>query len=343
MTTAARAAGALAEVAADSWDALLEELGVADVYLQREYVEVACLLEPGRPALLHLPARGGDVVFPCIVRDLPDASGRRDVTTPYGYGGPVVAGEDPPAADFYELYERWCRENRVVTTFVRFHPLLGNHRHAPPAVRVERLADTATWPLPAGVDLFAGMHSMHRRGCRKAVASGVEVRVDRAPASLDTFVALYEDTMRRQGAESFYFFPDAYWEALAARLRDRLVRLDALAGGELVASMLVLATPPWLHYHLGATSGHGRELGASKLLFLEAARYGQANGFAELHLGSGLGGSEDSLWRFKQRFAPGASREFWIGKLVHDSAAYRDLVGGRGDEDGFFPAYRDSR
>ncbi|MDQ3867824.1 MAG: GNAT family N-acetyltransferase, partial [Actinomycetota bacterium] len=258
-------------------------------------------------------------------------------TTPYGYGGPVGRAGNPPDERFYELYRAWCAERAVVTTFVRYHPLFENWRSAPPEVVLERLADTASWPL-AGADLLADVHAMHRRGARKAERVGVEVSVVVAPPRLADFVSLYEDSMRRRSAETFYLFPPAYWETLA-RLDERLVRLDARLDGELVASLLLLATPPWLHYHLGAASVSGFAVGASKLLFVEAARWGRRHGFAELHLGSGLGGRRDSLWEFKQRFSPHGGRQFWIGKLVHDADAYRELTGD-GAVDGFFPRYR---
>src|SRR5207248_7506732 len=116
---------ALAEVASADWDDLLAELGCADAYFLREYLEGAALLEPGRPTFLRLSGEGGDVLFACLVRDV--AGGGLDVTTPYGYGGPVAIGESPPVARFYELYEGWCRERGIVTTFIRFHPLLANH------------------------------------------------------------------------------------------------------------------------------------------------------------------------------------------------------------------------
>ena len=337
MTTSTRTS--LVEVTPEAWDALLGELSAADAYLRRGYVESACVLDRGRAVFLHVEDAGGHVVFPAVVRDVPGAAGLLDVTTPYGYGGPVGLGPEPPAARFYELYDAWCRENRVVTTFLRFHPLFENWRLAPPGVRLDRLADTATWPLAGEEDLLAGMHQMHRRGVRKAARAGLEVAVEAGPDALDDFVALYQEGMRRRSAEAFYFFPDSYWTALRVGLGDALVRLDARLDGELLASHLLLATPPWLHYHLGAASELGFALGASKLLFLESARLGRANGFAELHLGSGLGGREDSLWQFKQRLSPEPGRQFWIGKLVHDPEAYAALAG-TAPVDGFFPAYR---
>ncbi len=214
-----------------------------------------------------------------------------------------------------------------------------NQRLAPPDAELVRLADAAVWRLEG--DLFAGMHRSHRNKARKAQKAGVEVSVERAPASLDGFLELHEATMRRQGASDFYAFGPPYWEKLR-ELGDGFVRLDATLAGELVASEVCVGGGPWLHYHMGVTSDRGRELGAANLLVYETAAWARANGFTELSLGSGVGGQEDSLWEFKQRFGSDLGREAWIGKLVNDADAYRRLAGD-GRTEGFFPAYRAAR
>ena len=333
----AAAASRLAEVDPGSWDDVLAELGCGDVYLQREYLASACVLDRGRPTLLHLGDSGGDVVFACIVRDV-EGSPSADVTTPYGYGGPVALGDDPPTQRFYELYERWCAERGVVATFLRFHPLFANHRYAGPSFHLEELPGTVGWRLEG--DLFASMHAHHRRVVRKARSAGVTVSAHPAPADVADFVALYEETMRRHGARSFYLFPPAYWEALT-RLGERLVRFDARLDGELVASALCLAGHPWLHYHLGGTAADALATGASHALMLEAALWAQERGFDEFHLGGGVLGRDDSLFTYKLRFFPDGRRAAWLGKAVHDVETYLELA--RADSvtfDGFFPAYR---
>ena len=249
---------ALVEVDPEAWDDLLGELDRADAYLLREYVVGAGLLDPGQATFLHLEGLGGHVVFACLVREIP--GGGLDVITPYGYGGPVAAGEQPPVERFYELYEGWCSDRGVVTTFVRFHPLFANQRQAPPRMRVELLAPTIGWRLDEGRDLLAGMHSKHRNVVRKADASGVTVSAVEGPADLSAFIELYEETMRRRDAAPFYFFPPTYWEQLS-RLGERLVVFDAVSDGELLASALCLSTKPWLHYHLSATSDRARATG----------------------------------------------------------------------------------
>ncbi len=318
------------EVAAAEWDALLAGLGVDDAYLRRASVEASALLEPSEAVFLT----DDQVALPVLLREIPD-SDLRDVSAPYPCGGPVGSA----AGTFWDGYADWCRGRSVVSTFIRFHPLLANQRLAPPDATLERLADTAVWRLEG--DLFAGMHRSHRNKARKAQKAGIEVTVERAPASLDGFLELHDATMRRQGASDYYAFGPDYWAKLR-ELGDGFIRLDATLDGELVASEVCVGGGTWFHYHMGVTSDRGRELGAANLLVYETAAWGQANGFTELSLGSGLGGQEDSLWEFKQRFGTDLGRELWIGKLVNDADAYRRLAG-TDETDGFFPAYRAAR
>jgi hypothetical protein len=299
------------EVPAEEWDGL--EL---DAYYRRPYVESAALLDRGRPFLLEHDG----VFFAGIERDDP-----RDVVTPYGYGGPTGEG-------FWDSYEAWARERGVVSTFVRFHPLLANQRGAP--IHVEQLAPTVAWRVEPERDLLAGLHFKHRNKVRKAENAGARVEQH---GGLGEFVPLYEDTMRRIDADPFYLFEPAYWERLGEL---PLARFDAVIDGDVVASALCLPSKPWLHYHLSGTTDKGRETGSSTLVLLEAARWAQANGYDRFHLGGGLGGKADSLHHFKARFDPEGLVPAAIGKAIHDEAAYRELSGSEAGFDGFFPAYR---
>jgi serine/alanine adding enzyme len=336
-----------------AWDGLLDELGVADAYYRRAYVESACVLDPGEPLLLEHEGTVFAAILRPVTGTVPETgppqrraseareAGQRlafpvtvtatraaDVISPYGYGGP--AGGDTVA--FWPAYEAWAGERGVVTTFVRFHPLYANQRGAP--IHVEQLTPTIGWRL--GGDLLAGMHGKHRNALRKAQATGLEIV---AEPGLGRFVPLYQETMQRAAAAPFYFFSDAYWQALEG-LGEGLARFEVLGDGEVVASALCLASPPWLHYHLGATSEEGRKLGATTLVLYEAAVWAKERGYECFHLGGGVGGRRDSLHAFKRRFDPGGECEVAIGKAVHDAEAYRALGGDPTDLSEFFPAYR---
>lgn len=329
----------LTEVPHDEWDARLDALGLRDAYLRLGYLRSAAVLTPGEPVLLHHAGDAGDVAFAALVREDPT-----DLITPYGYGGPVTAGARPPVTGFTEAYGAWCRARGAISTFVLFHPLYANQAFGF-GFEVQPLAGTIAWDLAAGADLMAGMHRHHRRMVRRATGAGAEVRTTvcapgdaTAPAG---FRALYEETMRRAGADGFYRFGDAYWAALADGVP--MVLVEVWRGDEQLAAVLGLTGAPWLHYHLGASSEAGRGLGASHLAIYSLACWGQANGYTRLHLGGGVGGRHDSLFLYKQRFAPDGEVAAAVGKAVHDPERYRSLTGqSEISYEGFFPAYRAS-
>ena len=112
--------------------------------------------------------------------------------------------------------------------------------------------------------------------------------------------------------------------------------------GELLASVLGMGEPPWLHYHLGGATDAARGTGASHLALYSLACWGRDQGYDTLHLGGGVGGRDDSLLEFKLRFAPDGRVGVAIGKAVHDHAGYLRLSGAAEvDWDAFFPAYRE--
>jgi serine/alanine adding enzyme len=339
--TARTSVSELSEVPAGEWDALLDRLGLGDVYFRSAYLESARLLGQGEPVFLHLGDASGDVVFPVLVREAPE--GRADVGTPMGYGGPLAAGEDPPVDNFFAAYDRWCREHRIVATFARFQPALANQQLADGRWHLEHIGHSVGWRVGGrnADEIAEGLDGHHRRAVRKARRAGIEVTLEEHPADVSGFVTLYEETMRRLDATPFYFFPDAYWAQLAGPLGELLVRADASVEGEVVASILCFASPPLLHYHLGASSERGQALGANHLLFLETAAWAAEHGFERFHLGGRVGGFEDSLFEFKRRFDAGGALSAYLGKAVHDEETYRRLSDvAEIDYTGYFPAYR---
>ena len=267
------------------------------------------------PVLLHLAGDGGEVLFACLLRRDP-----ADVVTPYGYGGPVGAGENPPLAAFPAAYEVLVRAPRRGVEL----------RGLPPAARQRGFARGGG--LSGGSSSRAPSHGRSSartwRRCTSTIAawssahrpSGTRSPASRRRRTSRSSPAAYEATMRRAGAAPFYFFRQSYWDALLRGVK--LVRVDVRDRGELLASVLGMGEPPWLHYHLGGATDAARGTGASHLALYGPRRWGATRGYDTLHLGGGVGGRADSLLEYKLRFAPDGRLDAAIGKAVHDLAAY---------------------
>lgn len=336
-----QSAGGVDVVAPEEWDDALEGAGCRDVYLRRGYHAASAHLEPdpaGAVLLRHEDA-GGAWWLPLVVRALPSGDGF-DATSAYGYGGPWATGA-PDLAAAGAAVDAWATAHGVVASFLRFQPLLANHAWSPPQARPIALGRTVSWRVGGDRDLRAGMHSHHRRAAGKADRAGVETRVLVAPGDLAGFRALYDVTMRRQGADAFYFFPDAYWRALEGDAGGDVVLVEGLLDGGVVAALLCLAGGGALHYHLGATADAARGVGASNRVFLAAAEWARGAGLEQFHLGGGVGNDTASaLHVFKQRYDPEAPQHpFHVAKWVHDPDGYRRAAG-TDSTDGYFPPWR---
>ena len=340
-------AGGMQVVDDAQWDELVARLDADDVYLRLDYHRASAELEPvpALPVLLHWRSEdGAEVALPLLLRALPGGLDGWDATSAYGYGGPIAAnGTTIDTAAFGAALDTWARANRAAATFLRFHPLLENARLAPATAELIELGSTVAWDVSAERgELLPLMHSHHRRAARKADRAELEVRVTAGATDLTAFRAMYDDTMRRQEAADFYFFPDAYWEALVATgAGGELVLIEGLLDGEPVAAQLCFARGPWLHYHLGASADAARAIGASNRCFLAAAEWAQSRGMTRFHLGGGVGGGSDSpLFVFKHRYDPSSEpHPFHVAKLVHDVELYR-AAAGTDSTAGYFPPWR---
>jgi hypothetical protein len=334
--------GELRVVPLTEWDDTITRIGGLDTYTSAAYHRASAQLEPAGalPTLLVHAGFEGEAALPLLLRPLPGGQGW-DAVSAYGYGGPVAAADHDVAA-FGAALDAWARENRVVATFLRLHPLLGNARLVPPTAELVEVGCTVAWDVRPGRDLQQFMHPHHRRAARRADRAGLDVTVHPGSPPLQEFRRLYEITMRRQQATPFYFFPEAYWDVLRTE-GDRLgtVLIEGRLRGELVAALLCFVHGPWLHYHLGASGDAARGIGASNRCFLAAAEWAQSRGMTRFHLGGGVGGDSDSpLFTFKRRYdTVSTPLPFSVAKFVHDWDRYRRLAGTESTA-GYFPPWR---
>jgi hypothetical protein len=299
---------------------------------------------------------GGSILFPLILRPLAtepwarSGEDRWDAISPYGYGGPFAWGPGPrDDAAYWRGYAAWCREARVVSTFVRLSlfPQLLALLPEP----VTTIAPNVVIPLSGDVTaLWRGYQPKVRRWVQTAERAGLEVEVDRVGARLDAFFDIYTHTMHRHGADQFYFFPRSFFGAIVQRLPGYFAFFHTLCRGTVVSSDLVLLSADVAYYYLGGTLEEAFPMGPNYLLKHRIALWALRQGKKALVLGGGHPKSE-GLLRYKRAFARRGEVSFKVACLVHDDVAYAQLGANRmafesksgniwSPSPDFFPAYR---
>ena len=230
----------------------------------------------------------------------------------------------------WEAYDEYCRESHIVTDFIRFHPLLGNHCHLesfePEAVRPIRnyvWVDLEQSPEELWTRSYS---SKNRQNIRRALNHGVHVRQAATGEDYRAFVALYLSTMSRLSAGSYYFFSEPYFAALERLVADHGKILLACIDNEIVAACVFLKYGRYAHYHLGANSERGRGTAAANLLMHQGILWAHENEATKMHLGGGTtGAANDTLLRFKAGYSS-RTVPFYVGRRIHDESTYHWLV-----------------
>ena len=341
------------------WDEALGQFAARrrDVYFTSAYHLLWQRNGDGRAMGAIFEGAGGRVLYPFLRRRLADVpwlqddfSGLDDVSSAYGYGGPLIgaeAGQRPSLlSEFRAAFGSWCAAEGIVSEFVRFHPLLHTEEDMRPHLKLMPANETVLCRVGARPeDHLAAMNAATRRNVAKAQRAGLRFSVESTDAAYDGFLDLYLQTMRRRQAESFYLFGPSYLADFRELLGQGQALLAVWHEERMVAAALFLRSPCFAHYHLGGSAADALGLRPNNLLFFEAMNWAGRQGVTEVHLGGGYrGGGDDELLRFKSGFSPERSR-LYTGRAVHlreayDRATRRRAAKGPGTASGFFPAYR---
>lgn len=326
-----------------------------DVYHLPGYLELSARQEKAEP-LVYLGLEGAArILIPLLKRDLPAELGGAgfDLTSPYGYPCPLLSLTDRPGEA--EQLLRGFRERAAalgaVSVFLRLHPLYPLPLDALGAVgQVVAHGQTVTMDLQLDEEEgWKQTRQRHRTQIRALERDGFRVEIDRWE-QYPEFQRIYLETMRRVGATSYYLFDEEYYRDLRQVLGDRLHLMSVIApDGRVAAAALFMRQSGLLQYHLSGTEEAFLPQGPTKLIFHVIRSWGRVLGLRYLHLGGGLGGSnQDPLFRFKTGFSSRTS-EFHSYRIVADQTRYDELTGLRRDREGpgfdeavgsFFPAYR---
>jgi hypothetical protein len=287
-----------------------------------------------------------------------EESQHNDISSVYGYPGIVTSVKEDNIdankfrGDFQAALMQLFKELSVVAFFSRTNPLL------PTTWLFKEMAEVLPLALTVAIDLslkdekqLEGMTKGHKYDVRKARRLGVIVEEDETFQHIDEFIQIYNETMKRTGARDIYFFPKDYYLRLKNNFGESIKLYFARLNGQAVSASMFFMTGRIIQYHLSGTPVEFFPLNGGKLILDELRQLGAKNGFSWLHLGGGVGSSEDSLYRFKAGFSK-VRQQFEVSRMIVDQDIYSELCEKRKKrandtgqsllDTNYFPKYRAS-
>lgn len=320
-----------------------------DVCFTKKYASLYEEKENGTAEVFDFVSPYGKVKNIFLKRTLPfpvDDQDYYDIATPYGYGGPMIVETthtERLLQEYFEAFHQYCREQNIVSEFVRFHLLENQEVREQFAGATQMIGQHIVRDLkePLEQDFHKGV----LQAVRRAERLGVEVVFDREGCYLDQFLDIYHTTMDLHEASDFYFFDRTFFEQIHETMEGHFLYIHAMLDGKAIASRLVLFGDTYAYYFLGGAFREYSTYKAAVLLDYKIVEYLQKEGAAFYIFGGGYRG-EDSLYKYKSKFSQHGQIPFYIGKKIHHPEVYRRLEAIRmqkGNFDpttSFFPSYR---
>lgn len=325
-----------------------------EIYFEEDYVKIYELNGEGTLEVFEFENDLGKVRYLFLKREI-DLLKKKyyDIITPYGYGGPQFFPKTQEKllkliSDFRVEFDGYCKKNKIVSEFIRFHPILKNHRFLEKYIKTINAGTTIYIDLSSEEEILLNMKRTCRKSIRRSMENGFRVEMDNSEEAWDKFMGLYYMTMNKNKAEGYYYFSREYFKNMRTLLGERAIIFKTTYKEKIVSAILVLAGEDGIHGHLHATDPEYYRKSPNNILIYTVALWGLKNGYKSFHLGGGYGGSEDALYKFKSAFNKNGALKFYIGKKIHDFKVYDNLIKLheekrpeiKGEKMDFFPLYR---
>lgn len=329
----------------EKWDNVILKSKYYDFYHTSCYQVIES--KAGKAELLFATDGNDHIAIPLIFREIPNTD-LFDATSAYGYCGPITNQllENIPLElikYFQDQTMMYFKSKKVVTVFSRLHPLIDSSRIFGDFGTVRNVNQTIAIDLTKDLDA-------QRREYRKTMLHDINklrnINYNVVKAStkneIERFVSIYLETMKRVESAESYFFDRKYFTDFIENSCFKSDVLLAVKNKEIAAGAIFTVTNGIMQYHLAGTSNKFIRDAPMKLILDEARLMGTKRNLNYLHLGGGVGGSDnDSLFFFKSGFSKNKFN-FKVWQMLVDEEKYKLLSAGvdKDASDNFFPLYR---
>ena len=300
-----------------------------DIYAHPEYINLHANQE--RTPICFVFSRDEKIfLYPFLQQKTPFIDGYYDITTPYGYGGPLFNNKDTEfLAGAYSCFYEHAKQRKVVAELIKFNPFFNNHADLEkvfPGVIIP-VCNTVFIEVNQDEELRWSQEytAANRKSINKAKRNDLSVQFAQDEQSWKQFNRLYSETMKFNNAEEFYFFSSQYFQNIRDNLDHNYTLSSAIVGDKVGASMLIPHSQNYAYCHLIGTDKTYQKIGINNYLHHQCIQWCKKRGIRKLLIGGGRSNSnEDSLLKFKKSFSK-QLKPFYIGEHVLNKGIYRQL------------------
>jgi hypothetical protein len=302
-----------------------------DIYFKSEYSSL--YQDDLNKPLFYIYNDGSNFFFyPFLIHNIGNNNNFYDISTPYGYGGPIVNTDD-----LIFIKKSWNQLNfelkrlNVIAELIKFHPLIKNHLFLENIYegKIINVCKTISLSIYANDDddFLKNKYSYsNRKSIKKAKNHNCEIIISNESQYWHKFLELYESNLQKIGAKKKYFFKRSYYDEIKKSLNNDYQIISCKYKGEIISSILILHNNYYAHCHLIGSSDLSRKLSANNLLHHEVVNWCKNINIKVLHFGGGVGNDDqDPVFKFKKSFSDELN-DFFIGERIINKHIYDKLV-----------------
>ena len=300
-----------------------------DIYYNSEYVDLYKNRECSPKCFIH-KSNDNIYFYPFIKRRI-SGMNYYDITTPYGYGGPIIKNYDKKfILEALNNYYGILEENNIVCEQVKFHPILKNVDifKEVNSYKIYMSCNTVTIDCKLDIDFMLSKiyKKSNREKIKKIEKKNANVFFSRDINSIKQFEKIYNKNLENINANKKYFFNQKYYKSILNNLKDNFFIANLEINNEILATQMVLYFNNIGHTHLQGTTEKGKKLGVTNYLKHRVILKAKELNIKFLNFGGGRTNDEnDSLLNFKKSFSNILS-EFYIAEKIYNYEIYSELV-----------------
>lgn len=330
------------------WDALLDIVDGYDFYHTYDY-HINCALENEEIELISYKEQDTTIAFPVLIRPIKNSS-FFDVTSVYGYGGPLSKNITPDTnlTPFYNKLHIYFQQKNIICTYSSLNPYIDNQKKILSGIgKIENVSKIVNinlrLPLEEQEFNFSKTTKRYIKRNKKLFYS----RIGKTKEDVSIFIDLYYKTMSRLNASENYFFKEEYFYNILKSKQYNAEIVFAVTKNTNInasAALVIKTNNTIIQYHLSGTLEEYKHLSPIRFILNEVRIQGTLEGYSYFNLGGGFGGNHDSLFDFKASFS-NDYKKFKIWKYILNNNEYETLSSKNKNltplvKTSFFPLYR---